>query len=174
MSVHGLPYIVDTGTSTYQPDTIRQRERSTSAHNTVVVDGAEQSEAWGSFRMARRAHARILEESASRIRATHNGYRTIRVSHERSFSLKNDGITILDYVSGGISHEAFFHFAPGIEPRVLNEQQVQAGALDMRFSGAKKIDIETYEHATGFNLRVSAKRLRVSFTVSLQTAMNLT
>jgi hypothetical protein len=174
LSVHGIPHIVDTGISTYQPDQIRQRERSTSAHNTVVVDGMEQSEAWGSFRMARRAHASILEESAARIRATHDGYRSIRASHERTFSRQDDSVCIDDHVSGGSIHQAFFHFAPGIEPRVLNEQQVQAGALDMRFSGAKKIDIETYEHALGFNLRVSAKRLRVSFTVSLQTAMNLT
>jgi uncharacterized heparinase superfamily protein len=174
LSVHGLPYIVDTGTSTYQPDTIRQRERSTSAHNTVVVDGAEQSEAWGSFRMARRAHASVLEESPLRIRATHDGYRSIRASHIRTFSMKDGAVCIDDQVKGGSIHEAFFHFAPGIEPCVLNEQQVQAGALDMRFSGAKKIDIENYEHATGFNLRVPAKRLRVSFTVSLQTAMNLT
>jgi hypothetical protein len=88
--------------------------------------------------------------------------------------MKDGAGCIDDQVKGGSIHEAFFHFAPGIEPRSWNEQHVQAGALDMRFSGAKKIDIETYEHALGFNLRVPAKRLRVSFTVSLQTAMNLT
>jgi hypothetical protein len=174
LSVHGIPHIVDTGISTYQPDQIRQRERSTSAHNTVVVDGKEQSEAWGSFRMARRAHAMILEENELRIRATHDGYRSIRSSHVRTFSHKDDAICIEDCVFGGSSHEAFFHFAPGIEPCILDAQKVQAGSLVLRFSGANKINIETYEHAVGFNLRVPAQRLMVSFSVSMQTAMNLT
>ncbi len=47
--------VVDTGVCEYEPGSVRKHLRSTSAHNTVSVDGAEQSEVWGEFRVARRA-----------------------------------------------------------------------------------------------------------------------
>ena len=51
----GVPLLVDTGTSTYAPGPVRDYERSTAAHNTVEVDGANSTEVWGAFRAARRA-----------------------------------------------------------------------------------------------------------------------
>ena len=47
LAVDGQRTVVDTGTSTYAPGERRQYERSTRAHNTVEVDGADQSEVWG-------------------------------------------------------------------------------------------------------------------------------
>ena len=41
-------WVVDTGTSTYEAGLRRAYERSTAAHNTVEVDGEEQTEVWGS------------------------------------------------------------------------------------------------------------------------------
>lgn len=41
------PIIVDTGTSTYEVNEIRFYERSTAAHNTVVVAGKNSSESMG-------------------------------------------------------------------------------------------------------------------------------
>jgi hypothetical protein len=51
----GLPFVVDTGVYEYEPGPMRHYVRSTAAHNTVAVEGAEQSEIWGEFRVARRA-----------------------------------------------------------------------------------------------------------------------
>ncbi|MGA2830773.1 MAG: alginate lyase family protein, partial [Streptosporangiaceae bacterium] len=62
VSVDGVPLLVDTGTSTYARGPVRDYERSTAAHNTVEVDGADSTEVWGAFRAARRA--RISEVSA--------------------------------------------------------------------------------------------------------------
>lgn len=53
--VEGQPVIVDTGVYQYQPGEMRRYVRSTAAHNTVAVAGAEQSEVWGEFRVGRRA-----------------------------------------------------------------------------------------------------------------------
>ncbi len=55
LSLHGRRAIVNSGTSTYETDAERLRQRGTAAHNTVVVDGADSSEVWSSFRVARRA-----------------------------------------------------------------------------------------------------------------------
>ena len=56
--VDGMPLLVDTGTSTYVPGPVRGYERSTAAHNTVEMDGADSTEVWGAFRAARRARFR--------------------------------------------------------------------------------------------------------------------
>ena len=54
----GKPMIVNCGTYAYQCDE-RAFFRSTAAHNTVQVDGVEQSECWGAFRMGKRSRTRV-------------------------------------------------------------------------------------------------------------------
>ena len=53
--VDKVPLLIDTGTSTYEPGPVRRHERSTAAHSTVQVDGADSTEVWGVFRAGRRA-----------------------------------------------------------------------------------------------------------------------
>ena len=50
--VDGAPLLVDTGTSSYAAGPVRDRERSTAAHNTVEVDRRDSTEVWGAFRPA--------------------------------------------------------------------------------------------------------------------------
>jgi len=57
LMVDGQWLIVDSGVSEYEPGAMRQYVRSTAAHNTVIVDGTEQSEVWGEFRVGRRARS---------------------------------------------------------------------------------------------------------------------
>ena len=54
----GKPVIVNCGTYAYQCDD-RAFFRSTAAHNTVQVEGVEQSECWGAFRMGKRSRTRV-------------------------------------------------------------------------------------------------------------------
>ena len=44
--VDGAPLFVDTGTSTYEAGQVRSYERSTAAHNTLEIDGADSTEVW--------------------------------------------------------------------------------------------------------------------------------
>src|SRR5690606_9343789 len=55
LSLHGRRVFVNGGTSTYEANAERLRQRGTAAHNTVVVDGQDSSEVWSAFRVARRA-----------------------------------------------------------------------------------------------------------------------
>lgn len=56
----GEPLFVNCGTYAYQCDD-RLFYKNTSAHNTVMRKGIEQSECWGSFRLAKAAKITVLE-----------------------------------------------------------------------------------------------------------------
>lgn len=55
----GKPVIVNCGTYAYQTE-LRSFFRSTAAHNTIRINGVEQSLCWGGFRMAQRSHTRVV------------------------------------------------------------------------------------------------------------------
>ena len=89
--VAGEPYLVDPGTFTYYSDPEwRNYFRSTKAHNTVVVDQADQSEMLGPFIWGKRANAKLekVERASGRpiICASHDGYSRSGASivHRRS------------------------------------------------------------------------------------------
>ena len=54
LSAGGRRIIVDSGVGTYEQSLWRNYYRSTRAHNVATVDGREQMEYWGSFRVGRR------------------------------------------------------------------------------------------------------------------------
>lgn len=120
LSLHGRRMLVNSGTSTYEANAERLRQRGTAAHNTVVVDGEDSSEVWAAFRVARRAQP--LEVSwgrdgdALRLQASHDGYRRLPgcVRHSRRWRLSCSGLEVTDCLTGRFrSGEARFHFAPG-------------------------------------------------------------
>ena len=120
LSVGDCRVLVNSGTSTYEKDTERQRQRGTAAHNTVVVDGEDSSEVWAAFRVARRArvHDISVAETGDRITlsASHDGYRRLpgRVTHRRQWELCRSGLMVTDMLEGRFERaEARFHFAPG-------------------------------------------------------------
>lgn len=112
LAVDGRRVVVDTGTSTYEPGATRRHERSTAAHNTVEVDGADQTEVWGTFRAARRARATLehaaVEDDRIVVRASHDGYARLpgRPIHTREWTVSGSTIAITDIVSGGGRHRA--------------------------------------------------------------------
>jgi len=168
LNFRGRPLVVDSGTSTYESGDIRQYERSTRAHNTVIVDGLEQSVAWASFRVARRAHARILEEGKGYICATHDGYSRIGTRHVREFHFGESSIRIEDRVEGGKSHVAYLHFAPDLDPDCIDGNQIRVGDICIRLMGSKSLNMESYSFAQGFNRRTDAWCICISFEGHLQ------
>lgn len=88
--------IGDTGCSTYVPGELRSYERSTAAHNTVVIDGENSSEVWASHRVGRRFDAG---------------------RHARRFELLPEGLRGRDELRGSGAHdvEVRFHLPPGVE-----------------------------------------------------------
>ena len=62
----GAPVITNCGTYAYQSE-LRTFFRSTSAHNTVLINQVEQSQCWGIFRMAKRSRVRVIEAGTHKI-----------------------------------------------------------------------------------------------------------
>lgn len=172
--VQGLPLIVDTGTSTYETCERRLMERGTAAHNTVQVDRLEQSEVWGSFRVARRAKVWELEEGEDVIRGWHDGYCRIGVRHVRKFEFAEAGIKIHDSIQSDKKHDARarIHFHPDIEV-VFEGQCVVAGPVRIHFTNGSSVTLKDYSYAPEFNRLVPAKMAEVSFSGSLITFITI-
>jgi hypothetical protein len=126
LSVAGVELLIDPGTFAYHT----QREwrdyfRGTAAHNTVRVDGVDQSRGGGNFLWLAHANARVLEFRAAadldRLVAEHDGYRRLPdpVTHRRELRLDHASSTLLviDDLTCARAHdvESFWHFAPGCE-----------------------------------------------------------
>lgn len=166
------PILVDTGISTYEKNALRQSERSTSAHNTVMINGIEQSEVWGGFRVGRRAKSVIIEESDDFISASHDGYDILGVIHNRTFSFGQESILVNDFLSQTCNAKAYFHFHPTITLSI-EKNVVFFDNGQIEFRNLHDLKIDTYQYAQEFNKRVDAQMIEVSFNKELSSIITI-
>ena len=174
LNVNNVPFIVDTGTSTYEKNERRQLERSTSSHNTITVGDYDQTQVWGGFRVAKRAKIVSFTESETEFSSSHDGYKKIGVIHKRTFITNIDSIHIYDELNKQDVHEqiAHFHFHPSIKNIFIKSNSVFFENLNMEISFKGKnisINKEVYKFAHGFNKTEEAIKLKVSFDSNLKT-----
>jgi hypothetical protein len=123
LTVGGKPLLVDPGTYAYHTECEwRHYFRGTSAHNTVTVDGEDQSVFAGSFLWLQHADATVDEFVCSPgmqvLVAHHDGYRRLPdpVLHRRTwrYDLSAATLAVVDELNCSGSHdvEIFWHFAP--------------------------------------------------------------
>jgi uncharacterized heparinase superfamily protein len=132
LCIDGQRIVVDPGVHGYEDDETRHYLRSTAAHNTVTLDDAEQSEIWGTFRVARRAkplkpHVSDFCEDKQTFSGGHDGFRRMpqRARHWRTVSSDLAGRwDIVDEVqgSGDGAVRSYLHFAPDLAVRPLAGQ----------------------------------------------------
>jgi hypothetical protein len=146
LSVAGQPCLVDPGTYSYwQERNWRDYFRGTSAHNTVRVDGLDQSVSGGRFMWLRKARVAIERMPHSPgifdFRGAHDGYLRLAdpVRHIRAvqFDERTLALTVTDELAAATTHqvEQFWHFAPDLDVRLDgNSLQVQGQGFSM--SGA--------------------------------------
>jgi hypothetical protein len=135
LRVFGEDVLVDPGTYDYfSHPAWRSYFRSTRAHNTVVIDGKDQSEMLGSFLWGKRASSRCLswrpDGSGGEVIGEHDGYTRLSdpVTHRRSLQLdgKAGALVVKDDIMARGRHniEVCFHLA---------EQCVVSAAGENRF-----------------------------------------
>ncbi len=131
LSHEGRRVLVNSGISTYEKGLTRQWQRGTAAHNTLRVDGLDQSEVWSSFRVARRARAfDVQTDGCTFVEAAHDGYSRLPrpVVHRRRLKLDEGRLTVTDRIEGRGYHdvELFFYFHPEIRPSIHLDQKLAA------------------------------------------------
>jgi hypothetical protein len=133
LSCCGRELLIDPGTFAYH--TVPQWRgyfKGTSAHNTLRIDGLDQSVSGGSFLWLRHAGARLLEASSDGRRAVwtavHDGYTRLAdpVSHMRTIEFDKVArqIHVTDQLECLKTHEVemFWHFAEDCEVRLVGEE----------------------------------------------------
>lgn len=174
LHVFGSPFIVDTGVSTYAPGPERSYERSTQAHNTVMISNRDQSEVYGSFRVGRKAGVFNIRENGSRISASHNGYKMIGAIHHRTFDFGDREIIIIDRIEPGnhLPASAFFHVHKNCSLR-FRDGKLISKFVQIGFEGAGSVQLCDTWTAPAFGIRLPAKKIRVDFTGELITRISL-
>ncbi len=135
MSLSGHRVLVNSGTSTYEKGPDRQRQRGTASHNTIRIDGVDQSEVWNCFRVARRARPLdVRTDGRTFVEAAHDGYRRLSspVLHRRRLELRASEVVITDSIEGRGRHriEAFFHFHPEAKSNIHLDAKLIARTED--------------------------------------------
>lgn len=126
LSIGGVQFITDSGVYEYAAGEMRDYVRSTRAHNTVMVDGVDQIECWGSFRVGRREAPEVSGFSVApgkmSFSGIFHGYEDAigdSITHSRKIELvaSKRTVQIEDVVRGEGIHKAksFLHLHPEVE-----------------------------------------------------------
>jgi uncharacterized heparinase superfamily protein len=178
LMLDGQRIVVDTGVYEYSPGEMRHYIRSTRAHNTVSVDGDEQSEIWGEFRVARRAKklgATIRQGSSSiEFEGSYKGFYAVKggAVHNRQATISLDeqqGIECIDIADtvnarGEYSIESFIHLHPDL---AINK--TENGKLRLELNGRVVAELiidaglsYSLEDAWYFGKKIRNKRVTIS------------
>lgn len=113
----GKPILVNCGTYAYQ---CKERAffRSTSAHNTVMLNGIEQSQCWSVFRLGKRSRTRVLDVTNNSVEMEMIDQTGQKV--QRSIVL-SDKLTVVD-TAKGMNLSTFVHLT---EPREILHNAVE-------------------------------------------------
>lgn len=122
--VSGRPLLADSGTYVYRGPW-RDRFRLTSAHNSVVIDGRDQSIPMVSFNWRQIPETKCIGWDGSSVKGLLD--HPDQVEFIRELSHKNPGVwDVIDKFTGQNEHvlEWFFHFHPGVEVQIKVKERL--------------------------------------------------
>ena len=155
LTVGGKPFLIDPGTYAYHTDRAwRHYFRGTSAHNTVVVDGEDQSLFAGPFLWLQHGDAVVerfvCSPDVEVLVAHHDGYRRLAdpLRHRRTWRYEPASATlaIVDELlcSGSHAIEILWHFAPECRVRKQSGRVVaerEGALLELEAPAALAVDL---------------------------------
>lgn len=183
LSFGGSRVVVDSGVSTYEPGAMRDYCRSTRAHNTVEVGGADQAELWRGFRVGRRAVPTDVQWRGSPSRLTlsaeHGGYGHLPGSprHRRSFAWHRLGVlAITDQVSATrpVNAVARLHLHPACQVEGLTDGRCTirfpGGGADISWEGWQEAELTDSTYSPRFGVETSNRCLVLSSRIAMLEA----
>jgi len=177
LSLGGKRVVVDSGCCEYTDGEIRRYNRGNAGHNTLTVDGENQSEVWGAHRCARRAYplyARLEEQADGTLvfSGAHDGYRRLSGSpiHHRKVIWGGDSIQAEDRVEGTGRHtvEIRLHIHPGFQVEGDGRQAVvrdrdQRTIMEITSPGEGRIEVQRGWYCPEFGIRMECPVLSATF-----------
>lgn len=172
LSLFGQRVFVNGGTSEYGTSAVRHFERSTKAHNTLVINGENSSEVWGGFRVARRAYPKDLniEELNHFVIVTcaHDGYRRLsgKPIHRRTWQFSESELIVFDQVDGQfVDATAYFHLHPSV---IISSVDADSWLLQLPQGQKVLVNVEaavskwsTSYYSPEFGMRLETQCLKV-------------
>jgi uncharacterized heparinase superfamily protein len=188
--MEATPILQNSGTSVYGQSPQRHFERSTFAHNCVVLDKTNSSEVWSGFRVADRAlptGLRLADNGTEGwIECAHTGYKRLpgKPIHLRRLAVRPNEVEWVDTLIGGALHEieGIIPFAPGISilssPGPIYRIVLPNGKiLFLRIEGATEIRLDDGTFAPEFGKLVKRHvvvwRVRALLPVSVRITLKL-
>lgn len=171
-SVAAQRVVVDAGVYGYEADDRRRHARGTSAHNTVTVDGHDQCEFWGSFRVGRRGRGELdavaFREDAFTLRGHHSGFEHLagRPVHHRSIELADGTLTVEDEVRGGDGQEVRAYLLLHPDCRIVARPGgpvVQRGDVELRFETTADFEIRDAPWFPDFGEEIATRQIAMAY-----------
>jgi len=170
-TVSGRRIAVDTGVFEYAPGARRDRSRATASHNTVTVDGADQCEFYGSFRVGRRAKVTVehaeFRDGALDVTASHDGFRRLPGAgiHRRTVRGRADAFVIDDFVEGRRGRaDAWIVLHPDAAVTIDGRSaRIVSGGVVAELLASEPIEREPWAYWPDFGVSVPTTRLRVTY-----------
>lgn len=151
---NGKQIIVDPGISTYTISERRKIERGTSSHNTLSIDGYNQSDVWGGFRVGKRALIKSLEDSSNCLQIAVYPYFNHGCKHERKLVKINDCCLVIE---DSIQMASFMKSAKGniqfASHVTVNSQQglLEMDGLTIAIQGVENGKLQNGSYAVSYH-----------------------
>ncbi len=168
--------VVDAGVFKYEPGPMRDYARSTRAHNTVEIEGRDQCEFWGAFRVGRRGRPRDVGREISSgsfsLWGWHDGYRLLPGApiHHRRFLWSPPGVLeVEDRIESARPVRAVsrIHLHPACRIERREGLRIVAsrpgGRFEIAFWGPGELALESSYYSPEFGLRLDNTALVFSW-----------
>ena len=169
MLIDGKVVFADPGTYIYHCDIEHRNSfRKTINHNTLCVEGKDQSKMLGAFMWGERANCKLEEwhpsENKDVLVASHDGYKPLIHKRKFEFDKNNNVFYILDSVSANKEYAVTFMLGNHVAVEASDANvhlQIDSISLDMHFEGANIVKIENAELSPEYGVKVQTKAIRV-------------
>jgi hypothetical protein len=156
--------LCDSGSRCYTRSAeFRNQDRSTRAHNTLVIDGEDQNSLGSDPRLLfqcgnEAAVSRISSDGNRIVRASHQGYSRIGIEHQRTAQLDESILLVEDEVGGAGEHLIELRYILGPAWRASSEM-MSGKTVSCVITGRRRI---TLECESGSSLKLAVTSTEIS------------
>ncbi|MGI2327659.1 alginate lyase family protein [Planococcus sp. YIM B11945] len=169
LNINGEDFFIDPGSFTYTGSVKeRNRDRSTSNHNTLVIKGIEQNTFDDNlFLMQEETFSQVLMFNGVFFKGEHYGYvKKGHGTHTRTIEILNSKFVIMDNLSNKLDHENVFqHFI--LDPNITIQKALNGIILKKNkvrvFLEVKKVIVEDTTVSYGYGSKIPTKILKIPF-----------